>query len=158
MNPNLNPKHLACVLALFACSAGALAQTEVRNAWVRGTVAQQKSTGAYLQIQSAQGGRLVAVQSPLAGVAEIHEMLMDGNVMRMRAVAGIELPAGQAVELKPGGYHVMLMELKQPLKVGDTVPLSLVVEGKGGQRETLQLQVPVQLPAAPGLPAEKHKH
>jgi copper(I)-binding protein len=158
MNLILNTARIACALALIAGSATALAQTEVRNAWVRGTVAQQKSTGAYLQIQSAQGGRLVAVQSPLAGVAEIHEMRMEGNVMRMRAVAGIDLPPGQAVELKPGGYHVMLMELKQPLKVGDSVPLSLIVEGKGGQRETLQLQVPVQMPVAPGMPAEKHKH
>ena len=82
--------------------------------------------------------------SPLAGVVEIHEMAMDGNVMKMRAVAVLELPAGKTVELKPGGYHVMLMDLKQPLKAGETVPLTLVVEGAGGKRETVEISAPVK--------------
>ena len=68
-------------------------------------------------------------------------------------MASLELPAGQAVELKPGGYHVMLMDLKQPLNAGDTVPLSLVIEGKDGKRETLQVQAPVR---ALGAPEPKH--
>ena len=135
-------KLLALSLALAA--AGAQAQTTVKDAWVRGTVPQQKATGAFMQLHSVQGGRLVSVSTPAAAVAEIHEMSMQGNTMKMRAVPALELPAGQAVELKPGGFHVMLMALKQPLKAGETVPLTMVVEGKDGKRETLELQVPVK--------------
>jgi copper(I)-binding protein len=145
-------------LALLACSAQA--QTTVKEAWVRGTVAQQKATGAFAQITSAKGGRLVSASSPVAGVVEIHEMAMEGTTMKMRALPnGLDLPAGKTVALKPGGLHVMLMDLKQPLKAGDTVPLTLVVEGADKQRETLQLQVPVKaLGAAPAMGHDGHKH
>lgn len=141
---------------LLLAGGAALAQTSVKDAWVRGTVAQQKATGAFMRITSAQGGKLVSAQSPLAGVVEVHEMAMDGDVMKMRAVPSVELPAGQAVELKPGGYHVMLMDLKQQLKNGDSVPLTLIVEGKDGKRETLELKVPVKAVAASA--AGEHKH
>jgi len=135
---------------LLAAAAAATAQTTVKDAWVRGTVPQQKATGMFAQISSAQGGRLVSVASPAAGVAEIHEMAMDGSVMKMRALPnGLELPAGKTVELKPGGYHVMLMDLKQPLKAGDVVPLTLVVEGADKKRETITLSVPVKALATP---------
>jgi periplasmic copper chaperone A len=129
-------------LALLAFTASA--QTVVKDAWVRGTVPQQKATGAFMQLTSTQGGKLVSAASPVAGVVEIHEMAMEGNVMKMRAVPGLDLPAGKAVELKPGGYHVMLLDLKQTLTVGDTVPVSLVVEGKDGKRETIELKAPVK--------------
>jgi periplasmic copper chaperone A len=123
----------------------AQAQTTVKDAWVRGTVPQQQASGAFMQITSAQGGRLVAVSTPVAGVAEVHEMKMaDGGVMRMAAVPALELPAGKAVELKPGGYHVMLMGLKQQLKAGDSVPLTLTIEAKDGKKETLQVTAAVK--------------
>ena len=143
--------------AMAFVSVAASAQTTVKDAWVRGTVAPQKATGAFMQITSAQGGKLVSAQSPLAGVTEVHEMAMDGNVMKMRAVPALELPAGKAVELKPGGYHVMLMDLKQPLQDGESVPLTLVVEGKDGKRETLELKVPVKALSA-AKPMADHKH
>jgi copper(I)-binding protein len=131
----------------------AWAQTTIKDAWVRGTVAQQLGTGAFMKITSAQGGRLVAVQSPVARTAEVHEMVMQGDVMAMRAIEFLELPAGRAVELKPGGHHLMLMGLKQQLKPGERVPLTLTVEGKDGKRETIELQAPVQaLGAAHGKP------
>ena len=151
MNPN-NRIGLAAVLSLL--SVAAAAQTTVKDAWVRGTVAEQKASGAFMQITSASGGKLLSVSSPVAGVAEVHEMAMEGNTMRMRAIPSLALPAGKAVELKPGGYHVMLMDLKQQLKAGDMVPLSLVIEGKDGKRETLQLQAPVRALGAP----EPSKH
>jgi len=133
-----------------------MAQTTVKDAWVRGTVPQQKATGAFFQITSAAGGTLLSASSAAAGVVEIHEMSMDGNTMKMRALPqGLALPAGKAVELKPGGYHVMLMDLKAPLKAGDTVELSLVVEGKDGKKETLAVKAPVKDLAAP---AAAHKH
>ena len=136
--------HLVAAFTLTLASLAASAQTVVKDPWVRGTVPQQKATGAFMQLTSSQGGKLVSASSPVAGVVEIHEMAMDGNVMKMRAIPGLELPAGKSVELKPGGYHVMLMELKQPLKAGDTVPVSLVVEGKDGKRETIEVKAPVK--------------
>ena len=136
-------QKIAALLTLLL-AFGAQAQTTVKDAWVRGTVAGQKATGLFAQLTSAGGGKLVAVASPLAGVAEIHEMAMDGNVMKMRAVPAIDLPAGKTVELKPGGYHVMLMDLKQELKAGDAVPVTLVVEGAGGKRESIELKAPVK--------------
>lgn len=136
------------VAALSMVGFGAVAQTGsqtvAQGAWVRGTVATQKATGLFVQLTSPTGGRLVSASSPVAGVVEIHEMAMDGNVMKMRAVSGVDLPAGKAVELKPGGFHVMLMDLKQPLKEGETVPVTLVIEGKDGKRESLELKAPVK--------------
>ena len=131
-------KLAGLLVALLA--ANAWAQTRVTDAWVRGTVAQQGGTGAFMKITSAQGGRLVAAQSPVARSAEVHEMTLQGDVMAMRAIDALELPAGQAVELKPGGHHLMLLGLKQPLKAGETVPLTLTVEGKDGKRETIEVQ------------------
>jgi periplasmic copper chaperone A len=130
--------------SLMLAAAAAQAQTTVKDAWVRGTVAGQKATGLFAQITSAGGGRLVSAASPLAGMVEIHEMAMDGNVMKMRAVNAVDLPAGKMVELKPGGYHVMLMDLKQELKVGESVPVTLVVEGPGGKRESIEVKAPVK--------------
>lgn len=148
------------VSALFL-SLGASAQVTVKDAWVRATVAQQKATGAFMQLQSAQDAKLVSVQSPAAGVVEVHEMAMDGGVMKMRAVPSLALPEGKAVELKPGGYHVMLMDLKGQIKDGDTVSMTLVVEGKDGKRQSLALQVPARKAAAPAMghgDAHPHKH
>lgn len=150
-------KPLSALLALAALATlSAQAQTTVKDPWVRGTVAGQKATGVFGQIVSASGGKLVSVSSPVAGVAEIHEMAMEGNVMKMRAVPALDLPAGKAVELKPGGYHLMLMGLKNELKPGDTVPVTLVVETKDGKRETVELKAPVKPLAASQEPANKH--
>ena len=148
MNKALQAVRWAAALTALA-SAGTLAQTTVKDPWVRGTVAEQKASGAFMQITSTGGGRLVSANSPVAGVVEIHEMAMEGNVMKMRAIPGLELPAGKTVELKPGGYHVMLMDLKQQLKTGETVPLTLVVEGKDGKRETLEVKAPVKALTTP---------
>ena len=141
------------LVALIAFSLAANAQTTVKDPWVRGTVAQQRASGAFMHITSAQGGKLLSVSSPVAGIAEIHEMAMDGSTMRMRAVPAIDLPAGTAVKLEPGGYHVMLMDLKQQLKAGDSVPLTLVIEHKDGKRETVEVKAPVR-----ALGAAEHKH
>jgi periplasmic copper chaperone A len=131
------------VAAMVAGSA-AVAQTTVTEPWVRGTVATQRVTGAFMTLQSPSATRLLSVTSPMAGRVEIHEMSMVDGVMRMREVPALALPAGQAVALKPGGFHLMLMDLKQPIKQGDTVPLKLVLEGANNQRETLDIQAPVR--------------
>ena len=150
-------KTVLAVCALFAVTAGAHAQTTVAEPWVRGTVAQQKATGMFAQITSSKGGKLVSASSPAAGVVEIHEMSMDGNVMKMRALPnGLDLPAGKAVALKPGGYHLMLMDLKQALKAGDTVPITLVVQSADGRQERVEVNAPVK--ALNAAPAKEHKH
>lgn len=134
-------KRFALSLAALALAAAAHAQVTVKDPWVRATVTQQKATGAFMQITAAQDLKLVSGSSPVAAVVEIHEMAMDNNVMRMRALAGgLALPAGKAVELKPGGYHVMLMDLKATIKDGETVPLSLVFAGKDGKRQTVEVK------------------
>lgn len=138
-------KRLAFTLAALAMAAAAHAQVTVKEPWVRATVAQQKATGAFMQLTAAQDVRLVAGSSPVAGVVEIHEMAMDNNVMKMRQVAGgLALPAGKTVELKPGSYHVMLMDLKGQIKDGDTVPVSLVFEGKDGKKQTVEVKAPAR--------------
>ena len=136
-------------------SAPALAQVEAKSAWVRGTVGAQKTTGAYMEITSAQGGSLVGAESASAATVEVHEMRMDGNVMRMRAVPRLDLPAGRTVELKPGGYHIMLIDLKRPLKKGDTVPLRLRIENKDKSVSTIEVRAEVREAAAP---AAAHQH
>lgn len=140
---------------LLAAASAASAQVEVAEPWVRGTVARQKGTGAFMRLTAAQDARLVAVRSPVAGVAEIHEMALVDNVMRMRAVAAVDLPAGRTVELRPGGYHVMLMDLNRQLKPGETVPLTLVFESGDGKRHEVQVEAPVR-PLAGGHGAMKH--
>ncbi|MDM7941406.1 MAG: copper chaperone PCu(A)C [Hydrogenophaga sp.] len=132
---------IATLLSLTASAwAQAPANVEVKDAWVRATVAQQKATGAFMQLTAKADSRVVQATSPVAGVVEIHEMAMEKDVMKMRAVPALALPAGKTVELKPGGYHVMLMDLKSPVKEGDVVPVSLVVEGKDGLRQTIEIK------------------
>ena len=137
------PATLATALLTACLALPAQAQTTASGAWVRATVAPQQPAGGYLTLKSARGGKLVEVRSP-AGMAEMHEMAMDGSVMRMRQVDAIDLPAGKPVELKPGGLHLMLMGLKAPLKAGESVSFTLVVEGRDGKRETLDVKAPVK--------------
>ncbi|MGJ7493490.1 copper chaperone PCu(A)C [Variovorax sp. RT4R15] len=149
---------MAGVTATFAQSSPAAA-VEVKDAWVRPAVPGQSGTGAFMKLIAPAGARLVGVQTPVAGVAEVHEMKMEGDTMRMRAVkGGLELPARQTVELKPGGYHVMLMDLKQPVTKGSTVPITLQFEDAKGTRSSLALNVPVGMPAAQQAPAGAHEH
>lgn len=158
----MQTKQLTTRLAFAAAlllSGLAHAQVSVQDAWVRATVPQQKATGAFMRLTAAQDMRLVGASSPVAGVTEVHEMKLVDNVMKMRAVPALDLPAGQAVELKPGGYHIMLLDLKQPVAQGGTVPLTLVFEGKDGQRQSQELQAPVRALGAAAAPAGGHgKH
>jgi periplasmic copper chaperone A len=148
---------LASLLALSTLSA--LAQVTVKEPWVRGTVPQQKATGAFMQLQADKDSRLVSAKSPVAGVVEIHEMAMEKDVMKMRALPnGLELPAGKSVDLKPGGYHVMLMDLKQQVKEGDTVPITLVVEGKDKKQSSIEIKASVKALGAAKKMDGEHKH
>ena len=124
-------------------STSLFAQVTVTDPWVRATVPTQHATGAFMQLSSKTGSRLIAVSSPLA-TTEIHEMAIEGNVMRMRQIVALDLTAGQTVALKPGGYHMMFFDLKNQIKEGDVIPLTLVFEGKNKKRETLELKVPAR--------------
>ncbi len=149
-------KHITLTLLLALASAFAQAQTpEVKDAWVRTAVPGQSGTGAFMTITAKDGAKLVGASSPVAGVAEVHEMKMEGDVMRMRAVPALDLPAGKTVQLKPGGYHVMLMELKQALPKGSTVPLTLTFRDARGQESKLALKLPVAA-TAPGAAMPGH--
>lgn len=133
--------------AALACAfAAAAAQAEVtaRDAWVRGMVPAQTSTGAFVTLTSSVDARLVKAASPLARIVEIHESTMSDGVSRMRAVESVALPAGKPVRLEPGGLHVMLMGLSKPLAPGDEVPLTLTIEGKGGKRTPLAVRAEVR--------------
>ena len=129
---------------------------QVKDAWVRTTVSGQQGTGAFMTVIAKTATRLVGVTSPMAGVAEVHEMKMQGDVMKMRTVPALDLPAGQSVQLKPGGYHVMLMDLKQPLPQGSTVPLTLLFKDAKGLESRVDLNVPVAA-SAPGALAGASK-
>lgn len=133
------------ITALLSLTASAWAQTTVKveDAWVRGTVASQKASGAFMKLTASQPLRLVEAQAAVAGVTEIHEMAMDKDIMLMRAVNVVELPAHRAVEFKPGGFHIMLQDLKQPLKAGETVSLTLTFEDAARKRFTQTVTAPV---------------
>jgi len=153
----------ALIAALAAGSAFAqTAAVKVEGAWARASVPGQKGTGAFMKLTAKDGAKLVGASSPAAGVTEVHEMKMEGDVMKMRAVPALELPAGKPVELKPGGYHVMLLDLKAPLAKDTVVPITLVFKDSKGAESRLELKVPVSAtaPAQAGAAAmmDGHKH
>jgi copper(I)-binding protein len=157
----MNPlSHTLSLVIAMVLVAGVQAQTvEVKNAWVRATVQGQKATGAFMQITAPAASTLVSVSTPVAGVAEVHEMKMDGDVMRMRPLTkGLELPAGKAVQLKPGGYHLMLMDLKLPLQKDTTIPVTLTLQDSKGVQSTQDLRVPVLSAAPAGQGEHQHSH
>ena len=155
---------LASALLTGAVQAQGHAPVAVEGAWARASVPGQMASGAFMRLTSPEATRLVRAESPVAGVVEVHEMKMDGDIMKMRALPGLDLPAGQAVELKPGGYHVMLMDLKAPLAKGTSVPLTLVFRDAKGAEHPQLLELPVATSAPGGqasqgghsVPAHKH--
>ena len=144
-----NAKAVAASNAQASAAVAPSQPVQVKDAWVRAMVAGQQSTGAYLTLTAKTATRLVAITSAVAGVAEVHEMKMEGDIMKMRAVPVLELPAGKSVRFKPGGYHVMLMDMEQPLRKGSTVPLTLFFKDAQGIESRMDLTLPVAA-AAPG--------
>ena len=120
---------------------------QVTDAWVRATVPGQTGSGAFMKVTARTATRLVGVSSPVAGETELHEMKMEGDVMKMRRIAGLDLAAGKPLDLKSGGYHVMLMDLKQTLAAGSTVPLSLIFKDAKGVESRVELKLPVAIAA-----------
>lgn len=148
--PGSGGEKLALPAARLDVLPPGVAPIDVKDAWIRTAVKGQSGTGGFMKITAPSGGRIVGLSSPVAGLAEVHEMKMDGDVMRMRPLPdGLTLPARQTVELKPGGYHLMLTQLKQALPPGSTVPVLVDFIDTEGRKSTAQLQLPV-LAAAPG--------
>ena len=140
----MHTKLISALLAALALSSHAFADVIAEGAWVRGTVAKQTATGAFMTLKTAKATQLISAASPVAEVVEVHEMVMDGNMMKMRALAKLDIPANTPVELKPGSYHIMLMGLKKPLVDGEKVPLTLNFENAAKQKEKLELQAEVR--------------
>jgi len=150
--------RLLSLLAAALFSTSALAQVTVLEPWVRATVPQQKAAGAFMRVQSANAARLVGVSTPVAGRAELHEMAMENNTMRMRQVDAIELPAGKPVDLASGGYHVMFFDLKRQLKEGESVPVTLVVEDAAKKKSSVTVEAKVQPMSHVAPKAAGHQH
>ncbi len=142
---------IAALILSLALSGVAHAQVAVDAPWVRATVPQQTATGAFMRLTASRDLRLIGARSDVAQNTEVHEMAMQGQMMRMREVAAVPLPRGQAVALAPGGYHVMLIGLKRPLSAGEQVTLTLVFEDAGGKRSEQTVQAPVR-PLGAGAP------
>ena len=164
-------RFLAFFVSSLLCASVAWAQVQpsVDHAWVRASVPGQQATGAFVRITAKEPMQLVGVSSPVAGVAEVHEMKMEGDVMRMRPAGPVDLQAGRAFEMTPGGYHIMLQDLKKPLPAGASVPITLVFRNAKGAESRVELHAPVALqapsataaagamPAMPGMPGGDHK-
>lgn len=142
----------AAGLAIAGAALAQPAQLEVNDAWARATAGKAETGAAYVTIQSPTADRLVSVSTPAAKKAELHTMSMQGMVMKMRPLPGLDIPAGKPVTLKPGGEHIMLMELNQPLRAGQTFPLTLDFE-KAGSR-TVTVTVEKAGAAGPGAAAQ----
>lgn len=136
------PRVLGCLLLAF--SPLAHAEVTAKDAWVRGTVPTQKVTGAFMTLTSTEDAKIVAASSPVAKKAEIHTSMMMNGVNMMHKADQIALPAGKPVELKNGGYHVMLMDLVKPVTPGQTVPITFTVEGKDGKRTQVEVKAEVR--------------
>ena len=135
------------------------AHVKADNVWARASVQGQQASGVFMRLTAEEPLKLVGVETPAAAVVEVHEMKMDGDVMRMRAIEALELPKGVAVDLKPGGYHLMLQQLKAPLVKDTQVPITLVFKNAKGAVSRLSLQVPVRMAAPAGAAgAGGHSH
>lgn len=147
----MKPQIFGMLLSYLALMPAAHASVTVEQAWVRATVPGQSVAAAYMKIHSSErGAALVSVQTPVAQSAEIHAMSMSGGVMKMRPLTRLELPGDRAVELTPGGYHLMLMNVAKPLKEGEQVPLTLTIERQDKTRLQIEVRAPVRSITSPG--------
>ena len=131
-------------MVLAVSSLDVSAAVTATDAWVRGTVPAQSSTGAFVTLQASEDSKVVAISTPAAKTVEIHSSAMKDGMMHMHAVESVALPAGKRIEFKPGGYHVMLMDLAKPLVAGDKVPLTFTVEDSRGKRSTFEVKAEVR--------------
>ena len=149
----MNIFRTLCFSLLFALTACAEADQDISisDAWVRATAPGQQVAAAYMSLQSKQGSTLIKAESNLAGTVEIHSMTMENDVMKMRMLDELPLPAGKTVRLEPGGYHLMLFDLKQPLSAGGTGEFTLHFRDQSGELRSMTVKLPVKA-------AGRHEH
>ena len=136
-------RHAAAALML-AIPASAFADVTIESPWIRGVVAGQSATGAFMRIRSTEATELVAVSSPAAANASVHRTAMVDGMMAMEPVDSLAIPAHGSVALEPGGFHVMLVGLRGPLRVGDDVALTFVFRAAGGRETSVTVQAEVR--------------
>ncbi len=159
-------KTIKTLLAALAFVSGAAAWAQanapvtVLAPWARATVQGQRTSGAFMTLEAKEPVTLVGASSPVAGRAELHEMKMEGDVMRMREVDSLRVEAGKPLQLKPGGYHMMLVDLKAPLAPNTSIPLTLTFRTAAGEQRQMALQVPVSAtpPKEAGVQGSHSKH
>lgn len=147
-------KRAVLLAALCAAAPAALAQVAIENPWARATAPGAKVAGGYMVIRNpgAAPDRLVGASSPAAARVELHVHVREGEVMKMREVKGYDVPANSAFELKPGGAHLMFMEIKRPFVEGEMVPVTLKFERAG----EVKAEFHVGRLGAASAPAHKH--
>jgi periplasmic copper chaperone A len=145
-------KFVAIALAAAFCGS-AHAEVTVTEPWIRGVVTGQTTTGAFMGLRSTDDAKLVSAASSVAKQVEIHEMKMEGEMMMMRPLSSLPLPANKPVALDPSGYHVMLIGLTRPISVGDKVPITLNFEDKNGKKSSMEIKAEVR-----PLNASNHDH
>lgn len=155
MNRKMTKTLLAAAMLAAPLPAMA-ANLAVTDAWARATMPGQRVSGAYLKITADENARLIGASSPKFPRVELHEMHMDGNVMRMREVKALELPKGKSVVLKPGGHHIMLMNLPGPIVAGERIPLVLTIEA-GGKLQQVHVEAEARAPGTMPMPPG-HSH
>jgi copper(I)-binding protein len=149
MRPSVFALGLSLLLA--ACAQPQPAAPEVENVWARDTVGDTTNAAIFMTITSATADRLVAASAPVAGKTDLMTMRGGSSGTEMTYVDGIELPAGKPVSLDPTGLHVWLEDLKQPLKAGQTFPLSLQFEKAGKRKVTVSVIAPAAMPPMSGM-------
>ncbi len=135
---------LLIALALACACLSAHAAVEITEAWARATPPGQEVGAAYMNLKSDQAARLVGASSPIADSIEIHEMSMKNGVMQMRMMQTMPLPAGKVVKLAPGGFHLMLFDLKTPLKAGESIEIELALKDAKGKIRKQKVSLPVK--------------
>ena len=129
--------------ALLAHSAWAT-DVKVSNAWLRATVPGQQVAGAFMDITSPVNASLIGAKSDVAGSMEVHSMSMKNGVMEMREIKALPLPKAKLVKLSPGTFHLMLFDLKQPMKAGELVPIQLIIETADKKHEVVKVNALVR--------------
>ena len=133
-----------CVLSSLLFTLNAMADVTISDAWVRANVPGQSVGAAYMTLNSPQDSTLVYIESPVAGSVEIHSMSMNNNVMKMRKLEQLPLKAGKVEKLSPGGFHLMLFDLKKPLKIGDKAKFTLCFKDKVGNITHQDVMLPIK--------------
>ena len=147
----MKSRTLALALALALAACGQAGEVEVTDAWTRDTVGRTASAAVFMTISSPRADRLVAASTPVAGKMDLMTMEAGGGTMAMIYVDAIDIPAGEPVSLDPGGLHVWLEDLKQPLRAGEIIPLVLEFETAGERRVGVSVIEPGAAPPMPGM-------